>query len=206
MSLGRPIPTVRISSAQRLADRSSPCSLGHLAGAVSAVVINDLLPLPYTREALDHVSTRVEQVQDALGRKLLVENISTYLGFAEATLPEWEFVAEVARRSGCALLLDVNNIFVNAVNHGFDADRYLAAIPGDAVAEIHLAGFDASGPCLIDTHGAPVAPAVWGLFTRAIARFGHGRRSSMGHQISRIRSAARRLQAQSIIGGTGVAR
>ena len=102
----------------------------------------------------------------------LVENVSTYLAFADSTIPEWEFVAAVAHRTGCKLLCDVNNIYVNAVNHGFDADAYLQALPPDAIAEIHLAGFDASGPCLVDTHGAPVAPDVWALYRRALARFG----------------------------------
>lgn len=176
MSLGStdPLDRAHLAKLKRLADRVEPVLVSeHLCwSGVGGRHFNDLLPLPYTEEALDHVSARVTEVQDALERKLLVENISTYLDFAHATIPEWEFVAEVARRSGCALLLDVNNIHVNAVNHGFDADRYLAAIPDEAVAEIHLAGFDASGPCLIDTHGAPVAPAVWALYTRAIARFG----------------------------------
>ena len=134
--------------------------------------LNDLLPLPYTEEALVHVCARVAEVQDALGRELAVENVSSYLAFADATIPEWEFVAAVARRTGCKLLVDVNNIYVNANNHGFDADAYLAAMPAEAVAEIHLAGFEARGELLIDTHGAPVAPAVWALYRRAIERFG----------------------------------
>jgi uncharacterized protein (UPF0276 family) len=134
--------------------------------------LNELLPLPYTEEALAHVASRVSEVQDFLRREILVENISSYLAFADATIPEWEFVASVARRTGCKLLLDVNNIYVNAMNHGFDADDYVAAMPPEAVAEIHLAGFDASGPCLIDTHGAPVAPEVWALYTRTIERLG----------------------------------
>jgi uncharacterized protein (UPF0276 family) len=114
----------------------------------------------------------VDTVQSALARPLLVENISTYVRFADDVMSEWEFVAAVARRTGCKLLLDVNNIHVNAVNHGFDAHAYLAAIPGDAITEIHLGGFDASGPCLIDTHGARVAPPVWDLYRAAIKRFG----------------------------------
>jgi len=101
-----------------------------------------------------------------------VENVSSYLTFPEATIPEHEFVVAVATRTGCGLLVDVNNIYVNARNHGIDADAYLAAIPRARVAEIHLAGFDASGPCLIDTHGAPVAPDVWALYERALQRFG----------------------------------
>ena len=176
MSLGSSdaLDRVHLAKLRRLADRVEPVLISeHLCwSGVGGRHFNDLLPLPYTEEALAHVTARVGEVQDALGREVLVENVSTYLGFAEATIPEWEFVAELARRSGCRLLLDVNNIHVNAVNHGFDADRYLAAIPIDAVAEIHLAGFEASGPYLIDTHGAPVAEDVWALYTRAIARFG----------------------------------
>jgi uncharacterized protein len=135
-------------------------------------VLNDLLPLPYTEEALAHACARVAEVQDVLGREILVENVSTYLAFAEATIPEWEFVAALARRTGCKLLCDVNNIYVNAMNHGFDAEAYLAALPTEAIAEIHLAGFEATAACLVDTHGAPVAPQVWALYRRAIERFG----------------------------------
>ena len=116
--------------------------------------------------------SRVEEVQDYLGREIAVENVSAYVAFDDSTMPEWEFVAAVVRRTGCKLLLDVNNVYVNAVNHGFDADTYLAAMPPDAIAEIHLAGFDATGPCLIDTHGARVAPEVWALYRRTIARIG----------------------------------
>ena len=133
---------------------------------------NDLLPLPYTPEALDLVCARIGQVQDRLRRPILVENVSSYLEFPESTLPEWEFVAEVARRAGCALLLDVNNIHVNAMNHGFDARRYLEAIARDAVGEIHVAGYEAGEGLLIDTHGAPVADEVWSLYEAAVERFG----------------------------------
>ena len=133
---------------------------------------NDLLPLPYTAEALDHVCSRIAAVQDRLRRRILVENVSTYVAFDESAMPEWEFVAEVARRSGCALLLDVNNIHVNAANHGFDAHRYLAAIDPATVGEIHLAGHERCGALLVDTHGAPVADAVWRLYEEALARFG----------------------------------
>jgi uncharacterized protein (UPF0276 family) len=134
--------------------------------------LNDLLPLPYTEEALAHVCARIDEAQNTLGRRLLIENISSYLQFRHSTIPEWEFLAEVSRRSGCAILLDVNNIYVNAVNHGFDPLAYLAAVPAAAVQEIHLAGFDDSGPCLIDTHGAPVADEVWSLYRETIARLG----------------------------------
>jgi uncharacterized protein (UPF0276 family) len=134
--------------------------------------LNDLLPLPFTEEALALVCDRVDAVQSTLGRTLLVENVSAYVRFDDDAMSEWDFVAAVARRTGCKLLFDVNNIYVNAVNHGFDANAYLAAIPGDAVGEIHLAGFDASGECLIDTHGTRVAPPVWALYRAAVARFG----------------------------------
>jgi uncharacterized protein (UPF0276 family) len=176
MSLGSTDPLARehLAKLARLIARVDPALVSeHLCwNGVEGRHFNDLLPLPYTDEALSHVCSRVAEVQDYLGRQIAVENVSSYFAFAEATIPEWEFVAAVARRTGCRLLLDVNNIYVNAVNHGFSADAYLMAIPPDAVAEIHLAGFDASGPCLIDTHGTRVAPDVWALYRRAIARFG----------------------------------
>ena len=176
MSLGGadPLDRAHLAKLARLIERTEPALVSeHLCwSGIGGRVLNDLLPLPYTDEALAHVCARVAELQDYLGREILVENVSTYLAFADATIPEWEFVAAVARRTGCKLLCDVNNIYVNAMNHGFDADAYLAALPREAIAEIHLAGFDASGPCLIDTHGAPVAPDVWALYRRAIARFG----------------------------------
>jgi uncharacterized protein (UPF0276 family) len=176
MSLGStdPLDRAHLVKLARLIARVDPALVSeHLCwSGVAGRALNDLLPLPYTEESLAHVCARVSEVQDFLGREIAVENVSSYLAFADATIPEWEFVAAVARRTGCRLLCDVNNIHVNAVNHGFDADRYLAALPPEAVAEIHLAGFDASGPCLIDTHGAPVAAPVWALYRRAIARFG----------------------------------
>jgi len=133
---------------------------------------NDLLPLPFTREAADHLVARIGAVQERLGRAILVENVSSYTTFAESTLTEAAFVAEVARRAGCGVLLDVNNIHVNATNHGFDAHAYVDAIDPATVGEMHLAGFDAEGALLIDTHGARVAPAVWDLYERAVARIG----------------------------------
>ncbi len=159
---------------KRLIARTDPAAVSeHLCWShVDGRHLNDLLPLPFTDEALALVCERVDAVQSALGRTLLVENVSAYVRFDDDAMSEWDFVAAVARRTGCKLLFDVNNIYVNAVNHGFDAQTYIAAIPADAVAEIHLAGFDASGACLIDTHGARVAPPVWALYRAAIARFG----------------------------------
>ncbi|MFO1303787.1 MAG: DUF692 domain-containing protein [Burkholderiales bacterium] len=176
LSLGSADPLDRghLAKLARLAARIDPAVVSeHLCwSSVDGRHFNDLLPLPYTHEALDHVCARVQQVQDALGRAILVENVSSYYAFAESHLEEWEFVASVARRTGCRLLLDVNNIYVNARNHGIDAQAFVDAIDPASVAEIHLAGFDDRGSVVIDTHGAPVAPEVWALYERAIARFG----------------------------------
>jgi len=176
MSLGSadPLDRAHLTKLRRLAQRIAPAAVSeHLCwSGVDGRHFNDLLPLPYTEEALDHVCARVDEVQECLGRVLVVENVSSYYAFPESTVPEHEFVAAVAARTGCRLLVDVNNIYVNAHNHGVDAHAYLAALPPAAVAEIHLAGFDARGPLLIDTHGAPVAPPVWDLYRAAVARFG----------------------------------
>jgi uncharacterized protein len=138
--------------------------------------LNDLLPLPYTEEALYHLVNRVTDIQDRLGRTILIENISSYLEFTDSEIPEWEFVAELAARSGCGVLLDVNNIYVSARNHGFDPYHYLRSIPVGAVAEMHLAGFTCKEfdgrEILIDSHNRPVAPEVWCLYEAAAARFG----------------------------------
>jgi uncharacterized protein (UPF0276 family) len=133
---------------------------------------HDLLPLPYTDEALDHVVARVAQVQEALGRQILVENVSSYVDFAHSTMPEWEFLAAIAERADCGILLDVNNVYVSAVNHGFAAERYLAGIPIGRVGQIHLAGHEDKGTHLLDTHDHPVCAAVWDLYRIAVARFG----------------------------------
>jgi uncharacterized protein (UPF0276 family) len=134
--------------------------------------LNDLLPLPYTEEALQVVCGNVHEAQDFLQRQILVENVSSYLQFKHSTMPEWEFLREVAARTGCGMLLDVNNIYVSATNHGFDAMRYLRGISVTSVWEMHLAGFDSNGTTLIDTHGKPVADAVWALYRQAVLRFG----------------------------------
>jgi uncharacterized protein (UPF0276 family) len=176
LSLGStdPLDLGHLAKLKRLADRVDPASISeHLCwSSVNGRHYNDLLPLPLTSEALDHVCARVAAMQEFLGREILVENVSSYVAFAESTWDEGAFVAAVAARTGCKLLVDVNNIYVNARNHGLDSDAYLAAIPPAAVAEIHLAGFDATGPCLIDTHGTQVAPEVWSLYERALARYG----------------------------------
>ncbi|MCB1908025.1 MAG: DUF692 domain-containing protein [Rhodocyclaceae bacterium] len=134
--------------------------------------LNELLPLPYTDEALAVVCAHVDQVQDVLGRQILVENISRYLGYRQSTMTEPEFLAELVARSGCGLLLDVNNVYVSAHNLGFDARDYLEAIPAAAVAEIHLAGHARIGGMLVDTHGTRVADPVWELYAATIERLG----------------------------------
>jgi uncharacterized protein len=150
----------------------------HLSwSSVDGIYANDLLPLPYTEETLALVVARVQQVQERLQRPILLENVSSYFEFAHSAIPEWEFLTEVTRRSGCGLLLDINNLHVSAFNHGFDALAYLRAIPRAAVHEIHLAGhtrrtLDDGIEMLIDTHSAPVADPVWALYRAALQCFG----------------------------------
>jgi len=138
--------------------------------------LNDLVPLPYTDEALRHVGARIRQAQDFLGRQLLIENVSSYLQYHDSTIPEWDFLAAVAQETGCGILLDISNIYVSAVNHGFDAGGYLRAIPAAAVQELHLAGFSVNryedGEILIDSHSARVAAPVWALYRQAVQRLG----------------------------------
>jgi hypothetical protein len=134
--------------------------------------LHDLLPLPYTQEAVDHVVSRVHAVQDFLGRRILLENVSSYVEYRASTLSEWEFLSEVARVADCLILLDVNNIYVSAYNHGFDPQRYLAGVPAERVQQIHLAGHSNCGEFIIDTHDAPVIDPVWELYERAIRRLG----------------------------------
>ena len=145
-------------------------------GSVGGRHTNDLLPLPYTEEALRHLVSRVREAQDALGRQLLIENVSSYLAFCDSAMTEWNFLAALAGESGCGILLDVNNIYVSAFNHGFDAHEYLAALPEEAVQEIHLAGHSSRNldghELLIDTHNTRVAPGVWALYEAAVALFG----------------------------------
>jgi len=149
----------------------------HLSwSSVDGRYINDLLPLPYTEEALRHFTERVQQAQDFLGRELLIENPSSYLQYTHSTIPEWEFLSEVARDSGCGILLDINNLYVSATNHGYDPQQYLRAVPAEKVREMHLAGFTINrypeGEILIDTHNAPVATEVWALYRQAVGRLG----------------------------------
>jgi len=144
-----------------------PCCTG-----VDGINLHDLMPLPYTEEALRHVESRVTAVQEFLGRRILLENVSSYLTYRCSEISEWEFLSEVAQGADCDILLDVNNIYVSARNHGFDPARYLQAIPVDRVKQIHLAGHSDGAHYLIDTHDAPVAEPVWALYLQTLARFG----------------------------------
>jgi uncharacterized protein (UPF0276 family) len=162
-----------------LCDRYQPESFSeHLAwSSHGGVFYNDLLPLPYTEKTLARVAEHIDTVQNRLGRQMLLENPATYLLFAESTLPETEFLREIVRRTGCGLLLDVNNVFVATTNHALDPRAYLAAMPIEAVLEIHLSGHaetadETGAPLLIDSHDSAVKPAVWTLYKELIARTG----------------------------------
>ena len=139
---------------------------------VSGINSHDLLPMPYTEEALDHVVRRVSQVQERLGRRIGLENPSSYLTWTASTISEWEFLAAVAERADCGIMLDVNNVFVSARNHRFDPEVYIDAIPKDRVWQFHLAGHSDHGTHLLDTHDHPVRDEVWELYRRAVQRFG----------------------------------
>ncbi len=133
---------------------------------------NDLFPIPYTRQAIDHVVARIQRVQEFLGRQILVENVSSYLSYRMSEMSEAAFLVEVVQRSGCGLLCDVNNIYVSAQNHDFDPETYLSCLPREAVKEMHLAGYEDQGDFLLDTHGARVQPPVWQLYQRALEILG----------------------------------
>ena len=176
LSIGGPDPLDRqhLRRLRELAGWVEPAWVSdHLCwGTHRGRYLHDLLPLPFTEESLGHVVERVSAVQDVLGRQILLENVSSYLTFSASTLTEWDFLAEVARRADSGILLDVNNIYVSARNHGFDAHAYLEGIPVDRVAQFHLAGHSDHGTHLLDTHDHPVADPVWELYREAVRRFG----------------------------------
>ncbi|MGB8683706.1 MAG: DUF692 domain-containing protein [Candidatus Binatus sp.] len=134
--------------------------------------LHDLLPLPYTEEAIRHVTARIRNVQEILERPILIENVSSYLAFADSTMTEWEFISAIADEADCGILLDINNIFVSAFNHRFDANDYIDAVPAERVVQYHLAGHSDHGTYLLDTHDHPVCDEVWTLYERAARRFG----------------------------------
>ena len=172
------IDPAHLARLKAVCDRFQPKLVSeHLAWCIAdGVYLNDLLPVPYDEEALRILARNIDLAQSTLGRQILIENLSTYVGFAKSTMNEAEFLAELVRRTGCGLLLDVNNVYVSAHNAGFDADAWIASLPGEAIGEIHVAGHSRNetpdGPVLIDDHGSLVAPDVWGLYARAINRFG----------------------------------
>jgi len=134
--------------------------------------LHDLLPLPYLEETVRHVAQRIKRVQDILDRTILIENISSYLEFSSSRLSEWEFLSAVAEEADCGILLDINNIFVNAINHRFDPVRYIDSVPTERVIQFHLAGHSDYGTYLLDTHDQPIRPEVWALYEHAVRRFG----------------------------------
>jgi uncharacterized protein (UPF0276 family) len=139
---------------------------------VNGTNLHDLMPMPYTESALDHLVPRVREVQDRIGQQILLENVSSYVAYRSSEMTEWEFLAQLAERADCLLLLDVNNVYVNSVNHHFDPDEFIRGVPASRVAQIHLAGHDRQDKYIIDTHDAPVAEPVWALFKRTRARIG----------------------------------
>jgi len=151
---------------------------------INGVNLHDLMPLPYTEEAVQHVADRVSRVQDYMGRRMLLENVSSYISYTDSQLSEWEFLHEVAERADCLILLDINNIYVSAFNHNFDPLTYLQAIPAERVFQIHLAGHSHEGNLIIDTHDQPVADPVFELYAAALQRF--GRVSTMIERDDRI--------------------
>ena len=169
-----PLDSAYLTQWKALIDEVQPALVSdHLCwGRAHGHYSHDLWPVPYTEECLAHVVERVSRVQDVLGRRILLENVSSYLEFRASELTEWDFVAEVAKRADCGLLLDVNNVYVSSRNHGFDPKTYLDAIPVDRVGQFHLAGHQDRGHLVIDTHEGHVSDAVWDLYRHAVRRFG----------------------------------
>lgn len=176
LSIGSADPLDRgyLAQLKALAARVQPAWISdHLCWTgVDGRNLHDLMPLPYTEEALRHVARRVRAVQEALGRRILLENVSSYVAYRSSAMTEWQFLAALAREADCDLLLDVNNIYVSAFNHGFDALAFLDGIPARRVRQIHLAGHGHCGDLIIDTHDAPVIGPVWELYAEAVRRFG----------------------------------
>jgi len=170
-----PLNITYLQELKALAQRIQPKWISdHLCWTgTQGINLHDLMPLPYTEEALDHLVSRVTQVQDFLGQRILLENVSSYLSYQHSTISEWEFLAALANRADCLILLDINNIQVSAHNHNFDPLTYLNALPAQRIQQIHLAGHCNKGDYSIDTHDHEIVAAVWSLYAAAIARFGH---------------------------------
>jgi uncharacterized protein (UPF0276 family) len=176
MSIGSasPLDEDYLDRVIELARRCSPEWISdHLCWTgVDGKNLHDLMPLPYTEEAIAHLAPRIEHVQERLGRSLVLENVSSYVSYTSSAMSEWEFLSRLARRTGCRLLLDVNNVYVSARNHGFDPLEFIDGVPLDAVQQFHLAGHQDHGSHCIDTHDAPVRDEVWELYAHAVRRFG----------------------------------
>ena len=168
-----------LKQVKQLAERIQPQWISdHLCWTgVTNKNLHDLLPLPYTEEVIDHVANRIKQVQDFLGRRLLIENVSSYVSYEQSSMTEWEFIKEITHRADCLLLLDVNNIYVSSINHSFNPMDYIAAIPSDRIYQIHLAGHANMGDYIIDTHDHDVVDEVWDLYAATLRC--HGRISTM---------------------------
>ena len=168
-----PLNESYLDDLKALAERVEPMWISdHLCfTGLRGLNMHDLLPLPYTEEALDHVAERVKRVQDRLARRLVLENVSSYVTYAASELSEWDFIAELSRRADCDILLDVNNVYVSAFNHGFDAGAFLRALPRERVRQFHLAGHTHKGSHIIDTHDHRIVPDVWSLYAEAVRLF-----------------------------------
>ncbi len=181
LSLGStdPLSETHLKQLKRLVDQYRPALISeHLSwSSIDGVYLHDLLPLPMTQESVDHLTDRIKQVQDYLGTQILVENASTYLEYTQSAMPEWAFINQVAQQSDCGLLVDINNVYVNACNHGFDATEFIAHVEPKFVSEMHLAGHTLKqlpdGEIRIDTHDQRVCSDVWELYRYACARFVH---------------------------------
>jgi uncharacterized protein (UPF0276 family) len=176
MSLGSvdPLNPQYLSRLRDLARQFEPAWISdHLCWTgVGGRNLHDLLPLPYTEEAVTWVARRIRRVQERLERTILIENVSSYMSFVHSTMSEWEFLSAVAEEADCGILLDINNVYVSAFNHGFEPERYIDSVPVSRVVQYHLAGHSDHGAYLLDTHDHPVCPAVWSLYERAARRFG----------------------------------
>lgn len=169
-----PLDMTYLNQVRELAKRIEPVWISdHLCWTgIHGFNMHELLPVPYTTETIEHIVSRIHTVQDYLGRPILIENVSSYLTFVHSEMTEWEFIIEIIKRSGCFLLLDINNVYVNAMNHGFKAIHFLKSIPPSAVIQIHLAGHSNEGHYIIDTHDSEIISPVWDLYAEAINRFG----------------------------------
>jgi uncharacterized protein (UPF0276 family) len=176
MSIGSsdPLDLEYLKELKALADRVEPVWMSdHLCWTgIATRNMHDLLPLPYTREAVSHVAGRISQVQEYLGRQILIENVSSYVNFEQSEMTEWEFLREIAERADCLLLFDVNNVYVSGFNHGFDPREYIDGLPSQRIQQIHLAGHTNCGTHIIDTHDAAIIDEVWKLYSYTIEAFG----------------------------------